>query len=192
MGFGGGAHAGISISSFPKATGVTESFYGLGFGFGAHGDLSVVKFFTARLSVDYNTFPSDKDKIKSLILQANPGVNPADVTFEGINVSIISFTLNGLGKIPTGSSVTPYGILGFGLHLMSASDPKVTYQGQDVTAQAGFGKVESETKFGLNFGAGAELALGGFKLFVEAKYVLIFAKDDTWGHIPIIVGVTVP
>ena len=45
-----------------------------------------------------------------------------------------------------------------------------------------------ETKFGLNFGAGAEFKFGQFKAFIEFKYVLIFTKDESTGHMPITIG----
>lgn len=187
LGFGGGAQAGISISSFPKGQGQTESYYGMGFGFGGHGDLKIIKYVWVRLGIDYHTFASDKTKLQTLLAQAN-GVNPSDVSFSGFNIGILGFTLNGIGRIPAGPMFTPYGILGLGLHILSVSDPKVTYRGQEVNVP-GFGKVESVTKFGLNFGAGAEVKLGAIGLFLEIKYVLIFTEGSSTGHIPITVGV---
>jgi len=188
IGFGGGVHGGVSFSSFPKAV---KDYYGTGFGFGAHGDLKIIKYLTARLNVDYHMFSSDKNKIIEEIARDN-NVATSDLSFEGFNASVLGITLNGIGRIPLGKSpVTPYGLAGLGINILSISDPKLTYQGQDVTSQI-FGKPETETKFGINFGAGAEFALAGFSLYAEVKYVIIFTENENTSHIPITVGVILP
>jgi len=186
VGFGGGAQAGISISSFPKAI---SDGYGMGFGFGAHGDVNIIKFLTLRLNFDYHIFPSKKDKIRDDLAAAN-AVNASDITVEGLNANIVGITVNGIAKLPTGSSVTPYGLLGFGMHIASVSDLKVTYQGQPVTV-TGTSGLGSDTNFGMNFGAGSEFGLGNVKLYFEVEYVLIFSSGSSTGHIPITVGVTI-
>jgi opacity protein-like surface antigen len=194
--FGGGAQAGLSFSSLPKPA---NEFYGLGFGGGVHADLTLLKFLGIRFNVDYHSFPMDKDKFKNILAQAftvgGAPANGSQITYEGSTVSIVGITLNGLGKIPTGSGVTPYAILGLGLHISSASDAKVQYQGiGDITTDlANLGvleKTKSETDFGLNFGAGSEFKLGPASIYFEVKYVLIMSKGSSSGHIPIIVGVT--
>ncbi|MCC6398498.1 MAG: outer membrane beta-barrel protein [Bacteroidetes bacterium] len=184
--FGGGGHVGLSISSFPEGM---KDYYGMGFGGGAHADANVLRFLTVRFNVDFHTFGFDDKKLKDQIIAANPGVSANELTMEGFRANVLGFTFNGIGKVPTKSVVTPYGLIGFGLHILTVSDPKVTYQGNDVTANLGIGKTESETKFGLNFGAGAEFAFGGMKTFIEFKYVLIFTKDNSTAHIPITIGV---
>jgi hypothetical protein len=176
--FGGGAHGGLSFSSI---SGPLNEFYGLGFGGGIHADLDVVRYLTLRLNVDYSAFPSDKDKWRNLLT----GGAPLNITVEGANLSIIGITMNAVGKIPTGSVVTPYGIIGMGLHIGSGSDLKVLSGGQTVLTVP----VESGTNFGLNFGAGSEFRVGYSKLFLEAKYVLIFNKGNNIAHIPITFGV---
>jgi opacity protein-like surface antigen len=182
--FGGGGHVGISISSFPKAV---SDFYGLGFGGGAHADYNVFRFLTTRFNIDFHTFGYDHKKAEELIAQNN-GVAAADVKFEGFRMSAFGFTVNGLGKIPTKSMVTPYGLIGFGMHIVSVSDPKILYREQDVTANFNLPKDIGETKFGINFGAGSEFAFGGFKMFVEFKYVIVFTKDESTAHMPITIG----
>jgi opacity protein-like surface antigen len=151
--------------------------------FGAHGDLNVLKYFSGRFSLDYSIYASNKDKILQAV--AAPGVQ---ATITGLNVNVFSISLNGLGKIPTGSMVTPYGLLGFGIHILSISDGKAEYQGQTFNLTTGLG---SQTKFGLNFGAGSEFAVGALKLFFEFKYVLVFTEGSSTGLIPLVVGVTV-
>lgn len=181
--FGGGGHAGFSLSSFPQ--GVSD-FYSTGFLFGAHGDLGIMKYIGLRLNLDYSIYGSNKDKLVQAIVAANP--NAQGATVSGLNASAFSITVNGLGKIPTGSSVTPYGILGLGIHILSISDGKIEVGGQSFDLKTGLG---SQTKFGINFGAGAEYAMSSaVKLYFDFKYVLIFTEGSSTGLIPLTVGVT--
>ncbi|MBI4535051.1 MAG: outer membrane beta-barrel protein [Ignavibacteriae bacterium] len=178
--FGGGPHLSLAFSAFPKPV---NEVYGFGFGFGAHGDMSIIKYIALRLNFDYHIFSSDKEKIK-----AAAGVSQVQgLEISGLNASIVGITINGLGKLPTGSMITPYGILGLGIHILSVSDGQATIQGQNIPIQLGLG---SETKFGLNFGAGAEFAIGMFKVYGDIKYVLILTSGNSTGIIPITFGVT--
>jgi opacity protein-like surface antigen len=153
---------------------------------------------TLRFNGDYTMFSSDKDKIKNVLAQqftvGGEAANPSLITYEGLNASIVSLTINGIGKIPTGSNVTPYGILGAGVHILNLSNHKVEYQGlgditQDLINVGVISQPTGETKFGMNFGAGIEFKLGNLKVFVEGKYVMIFTKDEKTGIIPVTVGV---
>ena len=182
--FTGGPHAGIAIASFEKSV---KDYYGLGFQFGAQGEVSLMKFLSVRGSFDYNTFPLDKNKLVDQIARDN-GVAPSTLQMEGLTANILCINVSGLGKIPTAGPVTPYGVVGFGLNFLTQTDPKLTYNGTDVTSQV-FGKSESKTKFGLHFGAGSEFNLGGIALFIEAKYVIVFTENESNGFIPITVGV---
>ena len=52
----------------------------------------------------------------------------------------------------------------------------------------------SETKFGVNGGAGLDLALSGINVFAEARYHYMFTKDNSTGavntgFVPLVVGV---
>lgn len=183
--FGGGGHLGISLAAFPEGL---KDYYGMGFGGGLHADGNLAKFLTVRFNVDYHTFGFDDKKFEEEVARAN-GVNATDLEFTGWRANIIGLTLNGIGKIPTRSMVTPYGLVGLGMHLMSMSDPKMTYQGQDVSPNLGLAKGESQTKFGLNFGAGAEFSFGKAKITFEVKYVMIFTEGKNTNHIPITIGV---
>lgn len=190
--FGAGAHAGISIAMFPKPA---DEYYGFGWGFGAHGDVNLMKNLGLRLNFDYHMFASDKGAFK--FTDEATGAPVTGVTVEGANASIIGITVNGLGKLPLGT-VTPYGLLGFGIHMLSVSDMELSYQGQSQTVKMD----DTETKFGINFGAGAEFAISKkVTLFGEVKYVLIFSSEETdpqtgqktggtTGHLPITFGVT--
>ncbi len=180
--FGAGPHVGFSFSSFPEGI---KDFYGFGFGFGAQGEISIMKYVGARLNFDYHIFPSDKTKLKSLQVTDQFG-NPLTITdVTGGNISIVGITANGLGKIPTGSIVTPYGLFGLGLHILSISDLTIKADGAEGTLKL----MSSETDFGLNFGAGADVKVAkNLTLFGEFKYVLIFTKDNNSSHIPITFG----
>ncbi len=186
--FGGGGQLGFSIAMFPDPL---KDYYGMGFGFGGHGDVNLMKFLTVRLNVDYYMFGFDNKKYGELIAK-DQGVAAGDITMEGLRIGALGLMINGIGKIPTKSIVTPYGILGFGLYMMSASDPKVSYKGQDVTQQLGLGKTESSTEFALNFGGGSEFQVGNLKLYAEIKFVMIFTKGSNSNHLPISFGVTIP
>jgi hypothetical protein len=76
------------------------------------------------------------------------------------------------------------------MNLISTSEGKVTYQ---MTPQPQVSAPSSsETKFGLNFGAGAEFALSSVVLYFELKYVLVFTSPSNSSHLPIVLGATFP
>jgi opacity protein-like surface antigen len=181
--FGGGAHAGLSFSSFPSQV---SEFYGMGFGGGLHGDLRIIEPLALRLNVDYNRFGSDKTKLEGQFSVTDPLGNPVPFEVDGLDVTAFSITANAIGMIPTGSAVRPYGIVGLGLHFLSTSNLKITASGQTLLDQSS----EGSTEFGLNFGAGTEFLLGSTRLFVEAKYVLILTEGSSTAHIPVTVGVS--
>lgn len=182
--FGGGGHLGLTLSSLPDPLG---EYYGIGFNFGGHSDYNITKYVSVRMNVDYTMFGFDDKKFVDAIAKKF-NVSASDLKLEGLSTNIFSFTINGLGKLPTKTLVTPYGILGLGIHILSVSDPKVTYGTTDVTQTVGLSKDIGETDFGINFGAGAEFSFSGFKAFFEFKYVLIFTKEKSSGLFPITIG----
>lgn len=181
--FGGGAHTGLSFSSFP---GTLSQYYGVGYGVGVNGDLNIIEPLTIRLNLDYSRFPSDKTRLSGLYTVKDPFGNPVPFEVSGFDASILSITTNVIGRIPTGSIVRPYGILGLGLHFLGANDFKLVASGQTLLERSAG---DSLTRFGLNFGAGTEFLIGSARLFVEAKYVLIFTENTT-SHIPLTFGVS--
>ncbi len=191
---GGGVQGGLALSSFPDPV---KDYYGLGFGGGAHLDLNVLRYLTIRLRGDYDVFSSDKSKFAAAIAKEftvhGVAADPAQTTFDGLNTSDIGITLSGIGKLPTKSIVTPYALLGIGVHILNASNQTISYTGLgDITQSlVDLNIVEqptSTTKFGMNFGAGAEFALGTFKLFIEFQYVIIFTPDKSTSYMPITIG----
>jgi opacity protein-like surface antigen len=191
--FGGGASAGVGFSSFQKEI---SDYFGFGYQFGAHGDMNINKYVTVRLNFDYNIFPSNKDKFIDMVAAnakdefGNPiAINKADVSISGLNASIFAIGIDGIGKLPTKSAFTPYAIIGFGLHIMSLSDGKVSYKGQEVAQITK--PVETQTKFGIRFGAGTEFQLSKLaELYFDVKYVIVFTKESSNGYIPLTFGVT--
>jgi opacity protein-like surface antigen len=182
--FGGGAHTGLSFASFPEPA---NQFYGMGFGGGLNGDVTIIDALTLRLNLDYTRFSSDKEKVKGLFTVTDGLGNPLPFEASGLDATVLSATANAVGRITTGSVVQPYGILGFGLHVMSASNVKIVSGGQTLLDQS---VGDSSTRFGLNVGAGTEFLVGPAKLFLEAKYTLIFTDGGTASNIPLTFGVS--
>ncbi len=190
LSFGGGASAGFGFASFQKEI---SDYYGFGYGFGGHGDLNIVKYVSIRLNFDYNIFPSNKDKILSslgnLTDQYGNPINKSDLTLTGLNISIFAIAVDGIGKLPTKSPLTPYALIGFGLHIMSLSDGSLAYKGQEAAQIKS--PVESQTKFGLRFGAGTEFKLSKLvSLYFDIKYVIVFTSNSSNGYIPLTFGAT--
>ena len=183
MKFGAGAQAGISFSSFPKPA---SDYYGMGFGFGLHGDMEIMKYVAVRFNFDYRMFSSDKAKFGFTDGNTGQPIPTSDIS--GGNISLIGIGFEGLGKLPLGGPVTPYGLFGMGLHFSSSSDVIVKYQGQDITAvKAGDGS----TNFGIDFGVGADFKIAKtVSLFGEFKFLLIFTEGSSTSVFPLTVGAT--
>lgn len=181
MKWGAGAQAGLAFSSFPKPA---SDYFGIGFGFGAHGDVEFMKYVGARMNFDYRMFSSDKSKFGFTDPNGQP-ISTSDIS--GGNVSIIGITIEGLGKLPLGGPVTPYGIFGMGLQISSNSEITVTYQGQEYK----FGTSDSKTNFGIDFGVGADFKIAKtVSMFGEFKFLLIFTEGSSTSIFPLTVGVT--
>jgi len=185
--FSAGPHAGIAISSFEQDW---KDFYGAGFGGGAHVDADFVKFFSARLDIEYYTFASDKSKLKPIVASFF-GLQATDIaSLSGGNVGAFIVALEGIGKIPTRSAVTPYALFGFGIHSLSLSDLSGSDKsGRTATATSDDVKFDGGTKLGLHFGLGAEYRVNrAFSLALEFRYVLVFTTNNTNAAMPITVG----
>lgn len=178
MKFGVGPHVGISFSSFPKPL---NEVYGTGFNFGAQGEMELMKYVGIRLGLDYGMFSSDKAKFN----YTNGGQAIPSSDISGLNVGMFSITASGLGKLPLQGGVTPYGILGFGLHISSVSDLVVKSNGQDYTMLKG----DSTTKFGMHFGAGTEYKINkNIGIFGEFKFIIIFTEGSSTSVFPLMFG----
>jgi opacity protein-like surface antigen len=125
-----------------------------------------------------------------------PALSPVGLRVEGM---FNQFDLKGTGtdfkaKILAGTanlvimssaapgSMRPYFIGGAGVYNLKLSSSSLNASSN------------SETKFGLNGGAGLDLALSGINVFAEARYHHVFSKDDATGanntgFVPLVVGV---
>jgi opacity protein-like surface antigen len=125
-----------------------------------------------------------------------PALSPVGLRVEGM---FNQFDLKGTGndikaKIIAGTanlvvmssaapgSMRPYFIGGAGVYNLKLSSSSLNASS------------DSETKFGLNGGAGLDLALSGINVFAEARYHHVFSKDDATGanntaFVPLVVGV---
>ena len=97
------------------------------------------------------------------------------------NVSIFGGIANAVLTIPTESGVHPYVIGGVGIYNVKAS--------VDVSGSGGsFSGSDSQTKVGLNGGAGLEFPLSGFSSFVEVRYHSIFTDGTNSNFVPLTFG----
>ena len=81
---------------------------------------------------------------------------------------IISGTVNGVFGVPAASSAfRPYLIAGVG-----AYNERVKFD------FLGESESESQTKLGINGGVGIEFGLSGLATFIEARYHMVFDKED--------------
>ena len=83
---------------------------------------------------------------------------------DGVDLSILGGSLNGIINLGMAPMVSPYIIGGVGVYRSKAS-------------VKGFGS-DSKTDFGINGGAGLRFGLSGFSTFAEARYHYVFTKDS--------------
>ena len=103
-----------------------------------------------------------------------------DPDFSGIDGNFSQIDFVGNAVMPFGdaaSTARPYVIGGLGLYRLKAS---AEYEGIDIS--------DTQTKFGLNFGAGLTFNLSGFETFVETRFHSVFAEDSNMNFIPLSFG----
>lgn len=93
-------------------------------------------------------------------------------------------TGNVIVTVPTASAIRPYLIGGLGVYRVSVKVDLVTPDG---AGGESFSASESETKFGLNGGAGLEFVVGSLRPFVEARFHSVFTEENA-NFIPITFG----
>jgi opacity protein-like surface antigen len=103
------------------------------------------------------------------------------------HVSIISGIGNIVLAARTAHRLRPYLIGGLGIYRLSSEVGHTTPEGTPLDNS--FTPSRSETKFGLNGGAGVDLAVGALHTFVEARYHGVFTEGDRAGFIPITLGI---
>lgn len=125
-----------------------------------------------------------------------PGMSPVGLRFEGmynqfdvkgsgndLKAKILAGTANiVLMQAAAPGAVRPYFIGGLGVYNLKLSSDALNASS------------DSKTKFGLNGGAGIDMALSGLNVFVEGRYHHVFTKDTNagvttnTGFIPLVVG----
>jgi len=151
-----GVSGGLSIP-----TGDAGDVLKSGFNAGALLEFKPAMFpFGVRVEGQFNRFDIDLDDDLGGILDADG------------NVRIISGTANAVLGVPAAtSSFRPYLIGGLGVYNLRGSG-SVSFGGVTETES------DSQTKFGLNGGVGIEFGLSGLSTFIEARYHLVFDKED--------------
>lgn len=122
------------------------------------------------LEAQYTRFGLDPDP------RFGPGGAPE--TADG-HLSSLSGTANAVLTIPIASRFRPYLIGGAGVYRLTSDitqEPNSTFGPQDVT------------RFGLNGGAGVEVAFGPVRTFVEARYHNVFASGSDASFVPVTIG----
>ena len=109
------------------------------------------------------------------------GELPPGADFDG-DWSILSGTLNAILAVPTQSGIRPYVIGGVGMYNVKASF-SASEDGES------FDFSDSETKVGLNGGAGLRFGLGGLSTFLEARYHTVFMDDERVSFVPVSFGI---
>lgn len=87
------------------------------------------------------------------------------------DAKIISGTANLVLTTSNMGGVKPYVLGGVGVYNLDA------------------GVGDSQTKFGLNGGAGVEFALSGFNTYLEARYHSAFTEGENTNYIPLVFGI---
>lgn len=106
------------------------------------------------------------------------GPGGAPETADG-HLSSLSGTGNVVLVVPTAGRLRPYLIGGAGVYRLTSDiiqEPNSTFGPNSVT------------KFGLNGGAGVELAVGPLRTFVEARYHSVFDVEGRANFVPLTLG----
>jgi opacity protein-like surface antigen len=123
-----------------------------------------------RLEAQYTRFGLDPDP------RFGPGGAPE--TADG-HLSSLSAIANVAVDIPVAGRIRPYLIGGAGVYRLTSDiiqEPNSTYGPTGVT------------RFGLNGGAGVELAVGPLRTFLEARYHNAFASGPDVSFVPVTIG----
>ena len=104
----------------------------------------------------------------------------SDAGLDGMDGNFSMLNLVGNAVLPFGdkaANIRPYAITGLGIYRVKAS---AEYQG--VTASS------SDTKLGLNAGAGLTFHLSGFETFVETRFNSVFTDGSNMNFMPLTFG----
>jgi opacity protein-like surface antigen len=152
---GAGLSVPMSESSFTDA-------YNLGFN--VHGSMTfpLSNNISARGDLQYNNFPWDEN---------SPNIGGS------FKVTTIKADIIVGGQTP--SNLSPYGLVGAGLYLLSSS---VTQNNVTISS--------STTEFGMGLGGGVNFGVSSkASIYVEAQYNFIFSDGGAKGYLPVKAGV---
>lgn len=146
-----------------KPTGDFSSDVDLGYHVGAFGSTALSGAFSVRLDGAYSDFGKKDINVTDAV--ASFGTKMLHGTLDG------QYDLGAQSEIEAGGGSIPYISAGAGFYRLS-------YDDQCAGTQCAFqgAQKSSETRWGLNIGAGANFFLSGFTPFVDIHYHTIFAK----------------
>ena len=153
--------AGLSV---PVAESAFSDLYNLGFNVHVAGGMNFTPVIAGRLDLQLNKF-SRKD-----VLFGQSG----SLTITSLKADILAGDVSGF------KSVNPYGIIGLGAYILSASETNGTVTISD-----------SETDLGIGLGGGVNFNLSPtVGIYTEIQYNLIFNEGAAKGYLPIKVGIS--
>jgi opacity protein-like surface antigen len=144
----------------------------VGFGWKAAPNLQVVP------KIEYQNFAIDYDE--SPVFSTTYGI-------EGGNSKMWLFGADGRYSFGLPAApLKPFALGGFGLANISQSD----FEGTDPLVTAYNAASESQTKFYWNIGGGVDLKTGpAWSLYAQLRYVSVATEGDSFGFIPLTLGV---
>jgi opacity protein-like surface antigen len=172
----------VGATSFPQssALGGVDVVGGLNPGFAATGS---VGFGPAGSPLSYRV---EVQYTRSGLDEANRfGPGGAPVTAHG-NASVLSGIGSALLSVPLTSRLHSYLIGGAGVYRLSSSVHYTTPEGKFLRNISV--PTDGRTRFGLNGGAGLEVAVGSARSFVQARFHSVFDEENA-NLIPVVIGV---
>jgi opacity protein-like surface antigen len=170
-------NTGVSVPSSPE---LFSRYWNPGPNFGFGLGFQATPAIALRTAFEYSNMPLDDQK-----LLEDFGILPSGLNVSGGSANVITAGLDFKANLaPMTANVSPYFVVGGGLFRLSASDARISYQGTSATVQG-----NSETAFGIGFGAGFDFRLNNrLALFLEGKYSIGFTDVDNTQYFPIKIG----
>lgn len=152
-----------------------------GFNLGAAVDLGFAPGLAIQPAISYHRLGLDDESVLSAL-----DIGGSGASVSGGTNSLLTAMANIKYTIPTAGSTQPYLLAGAGMTRLGMSDLTVTVPGASLRIEA-----ESVTKFGVNFGAGLDVAVAPtVGIFGQLTYAIAFTEDRTTRMIPLHLGVS--
>lgn len=159
----------------------------LGLGFGGSIEYNLLSQFAVGGTFAYNLSGASDDYKAALQVIAAGFTGDPNATIDDVeSFKIWSLGVHGKYNVPTQSKVTPFLKLGLGVYGFSPGDASFTFS-------SGTGKFvfDSETKFGVNPGAGVNFNLSEtMNVFFEGSFHNIFIEGENIQYFNVFGGVT--